>query len=64
MGAGRLAWNRRRREMDLSLTDLAILAGGFIALKLLLRDSSLGGNVVFYMIFMVGFVGWKLYEHA
>jgi len=50
--------------MALSLTDLAILAGGFVALKLLLRDSSLGGNVVFYIIFMVGFVGWKLYEQA
>ena len=44
--------------------DLAILAGGFIALKLFMRDSSLGGNVMVYMIFMVGFIGWKLYEHS
>lgn len=44
--------------------DLLILVGGFIALKLFMRDSSLGGNVVVYMIFMVGFVGWKMYENA
>ena len=48
----------------LSLTDMAILLGGFIAIKLFMRDASLGGNVMVYMIFMVGFVGWKLYEHG
>lgn len=44
--------------------DLLILVGGFVALKLFMRDSSLGGNVLVYMIFMVGFVGWKLAEHS
>ena len=51
--------------MDLlTLTDFAILAGGFIAIKVFMRDSSLGGNVVVYMIFMVAFVGWKLAENS
>lgn len=59
------AVNRWRPVLNLlSLTDLAILVGGFIVLKLFMRDSSLGGNVVVYMIFMVGFVGWKMYENA
>lgn len=48
----------------LTLTDLAILVGGFVALRLFMRDSSLGGNVLVYMIFMVGFVGWKLYQNS
>ena len=59
------AVNRWRPDLNLlTLTDLAILVGGFIVLKMFMRDSSLGGNVVVYMIFMVGFVGWKMYENV
>jgi len=47
---------------EFGLYDLAILAGGFVLLKLMTRDSSLGANVLLYMIFLAGFVGWKLLE--
>jgi hypothetical protein len=61
-GAWRPAAKGRGAPMNnVTPYDLLILAGGFVVIKLLMRDSTLGGNVLFYMIFLAGFVGWKLY---
>lgn len=59
------AANRRRLVLNqLTLTDLAILVGGFIVLRLLTRDSSTGSNVLLFIIFLAGFVGWKLADFS